>query len=292
MTRSNSSDRVAGIHRIALQMPDMAEAVRFYRDTWKLRPAGKDGEYHAFRTADCAHDDFLLKQGPSRIAHLAFAVASMEALDGFAARLAAAGFRVSVPGDALPRSDAAAIAVTDPDGREVRLVVPAGDTAPASGDIDPLGPLAIGHVVLWTPDQPAAEQFYGLLGFQVTDRTHAGMSFLRCNADHHTLALMKSKTGRTGVQHIAFDVGSLDNVMRNFGRLRDQGLDCAWGVGRHGPGNNIFSYYADPAGNFVEYYGDMEVFPVDDLVEARIWGPEHKGDIWGVAGIPPLAFRE
>ena len=103
---------------------------------------------------------------------------------------------------------------------------------------------------------------------------------------------MKSKTGRTGVQHIAFDVGSLDNVMRNFGRLRDQGLDCAWGVGRHGPGNNIFSYYADPAGNFVEYYGDMEVFPVDDLVEARIWGPEHKGDIWGVAGIPPLAFRE
>ena len=57
--------------------------------------------------------------------------------------------------------------------------------------------------------------------------------------------------GRRGerLQHIAFDVGSLDNVMRNFARLRGLEVECAWGVGRHGPGNNVFSYYTDPAGN-------------------------------------------
>ncbi len=292
MTAQGREWRVEGIHRLALRVPDLSAAQRFYRDVWLLSDRGRDGEFEAFRSPAEDHDDLLLGEGATQIAHLAFAVASPEDLGAITARLEAEGFPTTrIADESLFRADAAAAAVEDPDGREIWLVVPQLGTA-AIDDAHPLAPHRIGHVVLWTPGQEAAERFYGLLGFDITDRTNAGMSFLRCNADHHSLALMKSTKGKTGLQHIAFDVGSLDNVMRNFARLRGLEVECAWGVGRHGPGNNVFSYYTDPAGNYIEYYGEMELFDADAPVETRIWGPEHKGDVWGLAGVPPLGFRE
>jgi hypothetical protein len=83
--------------------------------------------------------------------------------------------------------------------------------------------------------------------------------------------------------------------MREKGRLAAGGIECLWGPGRHGPGNNVFSYYRDPTGNMIEFYGEMEKFP-DDAVHAPaepvFWGAEHRGDIWGVAGPAPAEFRD
>ncbi len=287
------AERVQGIHRLALRVPDLEEARRFYQDVWLLSDHGFDLGFVGFRSSGEDHDDLLIAEGSSQIAHLALRVASTESLERIAVELGAAGFSPRpVAEDALFRGDHAAIAVDDPDGRQIWLVVPCSDKPEVVKSPPPLAPNRIGHVVLWTPAQDAAERFYRVLGFQISDRTNAGMSFLRCNADHHSLALMKSRENRTGLQHVAYDVGSLDNVMRNFGRLRSVGVECVWGVGRHGPGNNVFSYYADPAGNFIEYYGEMEKFDADTPVETRVWGPDHKGDVWGIAGIPPIGFRE
>lgn len=293
MTMQGRARRVEGIYRLALRAPDLGEARRFYRDIWLLNDHGPDLDFAGLRSRGEDHDDLLIAEGPSQIVHLAFRVASMEDLGAIAAQLDAAGFSPrTVAEQALFRSDQAAVAVEDSDGRQVWLVVPRPDASKLANPPAALAPNRIGHVVLWTPAQDAAERFYALLGFQVSDRTNAGMSFLRCNADHHSIALMKSREGRTGLQHVAYDVGSLDNVMRNFARLRSLGVECIWGVGRHGPGNNVFSYYTDPAGNYIEYYGEMEQFDANAPVETRIWGPQHKGDVWGVAGIPPLGFRE
>jgi catechol-2,3-dioxygenase len=134
------------------------------------------------------------------------------------------------------------------------------------------------------------ERFYRQLGFRVSDRTARGMTFLRCNQDHHTLALTQS-TG-TGVQHVAYDVVDLDSVMRALGWFTSNDLACIWGPGRHGPGNNIFTYYTDPAGLIVEYYAELQQIghPEDDI-EERYWGPEWSGDLWGLAGPPPPEFR-
>ena len=54
----------------------------------------------------------------------------------------------------------------------------------------------IGHVVLNVSDLAAAERFYTeVLGFEVSDRypetmVPGGMLFLRCNTDHHGVALV------------------------------------------------------------------------------------------------------
>jgi hypothetical protein len=57
-----------------------------------------------------------------------------------------------------------------------------------------------------------------------------------------------------------------------------------WGLGRHHVGSNFFWYLKDPAGNFSEYYADM-----DCVVDDQLWNPGVWNDIralysWG----PPV----
>ena len=63
-----------------------------------------------------------------------------------------------------------------------------------------------------------------------------------------------------------------------------------WGLGRHNIGGNFFWYLRDPAGNFAEYYSDLDVI-ADDLR----WSPEifsGRGSLcaWGPPA-PPSFLR-
>lgn len=77
--------------------------------------------------------------------------------------------------------------------------------------------------------------------------------------------------------------------MRASGRMIDAGYPIAWGVGRHGPGDNVFAYFIDPVGFVIEY--TAEVLQVDDTYRVRgpdewVW-PPGRTDQWGIA--PPKA---
>ena len=79
----------------------------------------------------------------------------------------------------------------------------------------------------------------------------------------------------------------LESVMRGSGRVVDGGCPIGWGVGRHGPGDNVFAYFVDPHGVVVEY--TAEVLQVDDSYRFRgpdewTW-PPGRTDHWGIA--PP-----
>src|SRR5262245_34013925 len=73
----------------------------------------------------------------------------------------------------------------------------------------------IGHVVLNVTDLEAAVRFYTeVLGLQVSDRypdsmMPGGMVFLRCNTDHHGVALVggAAKLAPSSLNHFAFEVG-------------------------------------------------------------------------------------
>jgi catechol 2,3-dioxygenase len=67
----------------------------------------------------------------------------------------------------------------------------------------------------------------------------------------------------------------------------DHGHPIGWGVGRHGPGDNVFAYFVDPAGTVIEY--TAEVLQIDDSYVAKgptdwVW-PPGRTDQWGIA--PP-----
>ena len=57
-----------------------------------------------------------------------------------------------------------------------------------------------------------------------------------------------------------------------------------WGLGRHHAGSNFFWYLKDPAGNFSEYYSDL-----DCVVDDALWKPEVVEGIKGLYnwGPPP-----
>ena len=136
-----------------------------------------------------------------------------------------------------------------------------------------------------TPDPDGLAAFYrDVLGFQITDRSRM-MAFLRCNDDHHAVVLAEAPVD--GLNHIAFLMPDLESVMRGSGRVVDGGCPIGWGVGGHGPGDNVFAYFVDPHGVVVEY--TAEVLQVDDSYRFRgpdewTW-PPGRTDHWGIA--PP-----
>jgi catechol 2,3-dioxygenase-like lactoylglutathione lyase family enzyme len=107
-------------------------------------------------------------------------------------------------------------------------------------------------------------------GFRLADEA-AHMVFLKCNRDHHTLALTRAP--HASLNHIAFEVPSLEDVRRGVDELRQAGFDTIWGPGRHAQGKNVFSYFVAPNGQVVEYTAEIE--QIDDAdVSPRFWVPE------------------
>ena len=137
--------------------------------------------------------------------------------------------------------------------------------------------------MLHSPNVRGLQKFYeDALGFRLSDWVGEFMVFLRCNPAHHRLAIMP---GKPALNHVAFDVSSVDELMRGLARLTKAGVKLNWGPGRHTAGNNTFSYYITPNGNAVEYTSDLE------NVDEDTWQPttyEMKPDItdqWGTGRI-------
>lgn len=285
--------KVKSLDHIELGVPRIEEVTDFYSEKWGLQLFDQErvAGVRYMRTQESGHHAVALRPSETlSLGHLGFEVASRDDLEIAVAEAELAGGSIEqMPGDATEPGYKRSARFQDPDGNSVQLVwspekVKDKYTAPL------VAPRKIGHVVLNTPQPEIMEQFYGQLGFQVSDRTARGMSFMRCNTDHHSLAFNRSS--RTGVQHVAYDVVEMDNVMKALGSLTKSGSRCIWGPGRHGPGNNIFTYYSDPAGLIIEYYAELEqVSEPDEDIATRFWGPEWQGDLWGTAGPPPEAFR-
>ena len=289
MAEVKNAARVKGLRRISIATSDLQQSTAFYENTlgFKIRSTEPHAAFLDFgrRTIGELH---LHHEAKNAMTRLSFEVTTRDELEAILGRLRASGVRILGGRSSDALGDDYAVEVADPDGNTIELVVPAPG---ASIDYTNAGARRLGHVVLWTPDTANMERFLELIGLRVSDRTHLGMSFLRCNGDHHTVGLARSSVGRSGMQHVAFDIGTEDSVAAEQQRLAESGVNCIWGLGRHGPGNNIFSYYLDPGRNVFEFYGDMERVTDLDPAPARYWGTEHRGDISGRAGPPPAPFH-
>ena len=123
----------------------------------------------------------------------------------------------------------------------------------------------IGHVVLNVSDLDAAVRFYtGVLGLLVSDRypdtmVPGGMVFLRCNTDHHGVALVGGAAAldRSSLNHFAFEVGTSDEVFRARAWLRTHGVPIVF-EGRRRAGCQLAVEFRDPDGNNLEIYWGLD----------------------------------
>jgi catechol 2,3-dioxygenase-like lactoylglutathione lyase family enzyme len=131
----------------------------------------------------------------------------------------------------------------------------------------------IGHVVLNVADVERSARFYTeVLGFQVSDAypeqmVPGGMVFLRCNPDHHGIALVGGATPaeQRDLNHIAFEVGSLDEVVRAHRHLSEKGVPVDF-AGRRRAGCQIAVEFRDPDGHRLEIYWGIDQIGSDGHV--------------------------
>jgi catechol 2,3-dioxygenase-like lactoylglutathione lyase family enzyme len=277
--------KINALRSITLRTTKKKECERYYSGPWGLIPIHISDERTLFRGTDSEHHVLeLLSAEDTGLDKLCLSVASRDEVISAAEVVEAAGYDVlSPPGELASLGGGFGFTTRDPDGNAVGI----SSHVKAHPVIDdqPFLLERISHMLLNTPDVTRMAEFYvDTLGFAISDRyENDAIIFLRCNEAHHCLVLGESKT--TGIQHIAFDVRDYDALMHGVGRLRRAGLDPLWGVGRHGPGGNIFAYFADPNGYVVEITCEL-LHPSDDY-EPQTWVRSvENGDVWGSAGAP------
>lgn len=295
MVQRNETKRpgaVSGLRSLQVGVVDFARALDFFTRAWGLAPVEKGAESAYLRaTGPNAYVMALHKRPKTEVLRVDMRADSPADVDAIHARLAARGAaNLTKPAAINEPGGGYGFTVRDPEGR--LLLILAGDTILAdSGDAIDL-PRKMSHVVLNTPDAPTIEDFYiNGLGFRLVDRTRR-MAFINCSSDHHSIAIVPSAVKT--LNHVAFEMPSFDAVMRGIGRLRDNGFDIGWGVGRHGPGNNIFAYFAGIENLPLEY--TAEVQQIDDSYKPgkpEDWAPPPgRRDLWGATGAPTKAMEE
>jgi len=280
--------KVTDLYFVGLAVPDLATERRFFGETWGLVEVAEQHGHVYFAAQGSAHPVVIrLRQDEQRktdlISFLAAGRAEVDAVFDQVSRLGAKV--ICAPAAASGPAGGYAFRFFDPDGRAIEII---SDIAQREHRVLQAGesiPIGLSHIVLHTPDVKKLQQFYvDALGFRVSDWIGEFMVFLRCNAAHHRLAILP---GPPALNHIAFDVSSVDELMRGLARLTASGVPLQWGPGRHTAGNNTFSYYTTPNGNTVEYTSDVEV------VDETTWQPTTYAftpsitDQWGTGRIIP-----
>jgi catechol 2,3-dioxygenase len=131
----------------------------------------------------------------------------------------------------------------------------------------------IGHVVLRVTDLDRATAFYrDVLGFQVSDvypqsMMPGGMVFLRMSPDHHSVALVGGAVEQgsvdSGMHHMAFEVATVDEVIRARDHLRAHKIPITY-EGRRRAGCQIAVEFTDPDGHCLEIFWGLDQVDSDN----------------------------
>lgn len=265
----------ATLDHVCLQSAQPAQLAAFLARCYVMQCREVAGEWH------CSGPGrrLAVREGSAnRAACIAYAFDDPQRLAAHRARIEA-GALASM---ANPSSffDASAHACADPDGN----VVAFGVRSTPAPDAEEL-PARLQHVALRTPRLDDMVAFYEALGFVVSDRVKDGdgvlrACFLRTDCEHHALALFAAAEAR--FDHLSCETRDIGAVVAWADRMAGQGIAIHWGIGRHGPGNDVFFMVKDPDGNLLEISADLEV--CDAGRAAGTWPHEQRTlNLWGNA---------
>jgi catechol-2,3-dioxygenase len=296
MTPTKNEPKVIGLSGIGLEVPEAGTAEKFY-GTFGLE-ARPRGTAIGFGSQGRANDELLVMPGAAqkRMHHLSFTIrpgdeaAFEEKLNKHGLKAAAApaprpglwfqdpwGTWINLsPGESPYEKQAAEYKRSGLDEHHWRAL---------NRD---LKPQRLGHMLMFTPDYEKSEAFFSnVLGLRTTDRAKGKVSFMAAGngvIDHHCFGLIPST--HRGFQHASFKVGGIDDIGFGAWRMRNAGYKESFGPGRHALASNLFHYFRDPWGSWIEYYADMD--RISDAWQTRdwnelpyVWGPEWAPEFWG-----------
>jgi catechol 2,3-dioxygenase-like lactoylglutathione lyase family enzyme len=284
------------LHRltsVCIGVPNVAETAAYYEDFGLTRLDG-----NRFATVDGGEQLRLVQSPRRRLVELGIGVADPDDLHSVAARLGELGIDVKQTLDAVSATDPGTgvrvvLSVADPlDSQPAPVIAQNAPGRPDRGTSraepivreNPVRPRKLGHVVLGSTELDASERFFIQgIGFKVSDKVPDAASFLRCSTDHHNLLVQAAPI--PFLHHSSWQVDDVDEVGRGaHALLQKDPARHVWGLGRHHIGSNFFWYLKDPAGNFTEYYADMDCIIDDQLWDPGVWTDIRALYNWG----PPV----
>lgn len=284
---TTSRSPITHLRHVAIAVPDYETAVEFNRGVWALTPVANDEDV-TFFAAEASSEQYILRVRRAREKRLdliAFGAEDAASVDILAERLITAKVRIDrEPGKLDTPGGGYGFRFFDPEGR---LVEVSSDVAQRTAR--PLQPREsipqnLSHVVINSVDILNTKAFYEQhLGFRLTDWLEDQMCFMRTRVDHHILAI--SSGPHVALNHISFEMRGIDEYMRGSGRLIRHGHQPLWGPGRHGAGDNTFTYFLDPNGNVVEYTTELEKITDEDWEPRRFSAAPESADQWGTGGL-------
>lgn len=123
-------------------------------------------------------------------------------------------------------------------------------------------PAKFAHVALRTARFPETVSWYKLVLGAKPAFENDEISFLTYDEEHHRIAIVRNPDltpcldTASGIHHISFTYDTLNDLMSNYDRLKNAGIEPAWCI-NHGPTTSM--YYLDPDANRVEL--QVENFP-------------------------------
>jgi 2,3-dihydroxy-p-cumate/2,3-dihydroxybenzoate 3,4-dioxygenase len=261
---------------------DLETQVRFARDIVGLEVvAVEDGT--AYLRADDRHHCVAFVEGPQGALSHGFALADTAALDAAEAELEAAGVTVTrgSAAEARQRRVRQFISFDDPGGNTIDLVV--GQIKLESRPVAfgrAAGITEFGHIGVEAPDVAGMQQFWCRhFSMKVSDWIGETACLMRFDPVHHKFAVFRDDTG---LAHINFQVGSIDDIMRSWHFLEDNDVEIEMGPGRHPQSTAVFLYFKGPEGITWEYSWNVRLIPDDMDWQPRYFDPSEPDfiDMW------------
>jgi catechol 2,3-dioxygenase-like lactoylglutathione lyase family enzyme len=290
----------AGVHSIdhfALNVPSVMDAERFFGAFgFDVTRIGAHAEELELRAADGWRWARVLPGPGKSLAYLSFNCFEND-LEAIRNQVLAADAKL-VAGHLV--GDSAGFWFHDPDGNLVQVKVGPKTTPNAKppcvitgSAADERGshtrslskavrPRRLSHVLLFSPDVPAAVEFYSkALGLRLSDKSLDIIAFTHAahGCDHHLVAFAKSSA--RGWHHCAWDVEDVNQVGEGASQMAAAGYRRGWGTGRHVLGSNYFHYVQDPWGSFCEYSADIDFVSAGHDWPAGDFAPEDSLYLWG-----------
>jgi len=268
---------------VALRLTDPDGYARFARDLLGLRETARTATAILLSASEKHHELELIQADQDGLDHVGLEVESIDALQA----LRGAGERAGIIYHRVTGDHATGL------GEAIRFTGPGGIVYEVYTDMsrDPVSigrythrPVRrFGHLTFASAEHRAVEKFcIEVLGFRVSDRLGRA-TWLRCDADHHGLAIAPGPEG-TVLHHHAWQTQDLGTLGSYCDGLIGHGLTLKWGPVRHGPGFNLATYLPDPAGCLLEVYADLLQIADDAGYVPHDWTDEPNAlNLWGPA---------
>jgi len=245
----------AHLARLELTASDPVALSRFYAKTFGF-DVSRQGEACVCKAPE---RELVLRPGDGGQLHLAcFRFDTEAALMEHRSQLQARGL-------ALHDQSDIAHSVLDPEGCTVRFefAMAAPFSQAGLGATSGLPAARLQHFAVRTPDPSALLAFYTeQLGFVLSDRVRdesgdLTAAFLRTDSEHHAMAIFRAPVAR--FDHFSCEAEGWGTLRDWADHMANEGFALAWGVGRHGPGNDTFFMVKDMDGNMAEISAELEV---------------------------------